>query len=106
LDPPEENLLTTRTENVFLPNTMEIKQNYPNPFNPSTFIEISGNENKHTCLQIFDINGKLIDTLIDESFVSGIQTLQWDASSFPSGIYIARISSGSIHKSIKMLLVK
>ena len=106
LDPPEENLLTTRTENVLLPNTMEIKQNYPNPFNPSTFIEISGNENKHTCLQIFDINGKLIDTLMDESFVSGIQTLQWDASSFPSGIYIARISSGSIHKSIKMLLVK
>ena len=106
LDPPEENLLSTRTENVFLPNTMEIKQNYPNPFNPSTFIEISGNENKHTCLQIFDINGKLIDTLMDESFVSGIQTLQWDASSFPSGIYIARISSGSIHKSIKMLLVK
>ena len=106
LDPPEENLLTTRTENVLLPNTMEIKQNYPNPFNPSTFIEISGNENKHIYLQIFDIKGKLIDTLMDESFVSGIQTLQWDASSFPSGIYIARISSGSIHKSIKMLLVK
>ena len=106
IDPPEENLLSTHREESFLPNTIEINQNYPNPFNPSTFIEVSSNENRQIRLEIFDIKGELIDTLMDEYFTSGIRTIQWNASFLPSGIYIARISSGSINKSVKMLLVK
>ena len=106
IDPPEENLLSTHREEFFLPNTIEINQNYPNPFNPSTFIEVSSNENRQIRLEIFDIIGELIDTLMDEYFTSGIRTIQWNASFLPSGIYIARISSGSINKSVKMLLVK
>jgi len=106
MNPPEENLLSTHTENEFLPNTIEIKQNYPNPFNPSTLIQISNNGDMQTSLHIFDINGKLVDTLMDQNFISGINTYQWNASTFPSGIYIARLSSGSMNRSIKMLLVK
>ena len=106
MDPPEENLLRTYSEEVFLPNTIEINQNYPNPFNSSTLIQISSNEDIQTSLHIFDINGKLVDTLMDQNFISGINTYQWNASTFPSGIYIARLSSGSMNKSIKMLLVK
>ena len=106
MNPPEENLLSTHTENEFLPNTIEIKQNYPNPFNPSTLIQISNNGDIETSLHIFDINGKLVDTLMDQNFISGINTYQWNASTFPSGIYIARLSSGSMNRSIKMLLVK
>ena len=106
IDPPEDNLLSTHTQSVLLPNSIEIKQNYPNPFNPSTLIQISSSGDEQTSLQIFDINGKLVDTLMDRNFISGINTYQWNASSHPSGIYIARLSSGSITKSIKMLLVK
>ena len=106
MDPPEENILRTHSEEVFLPNTIEINQNYPNPFNSSTLIQISSNENRHIRLEIFDIKGELIDTLMDEYFTPGIRTIQWNASSVPSGIYIARISSGLINKSVKMLLVK
>ena len=106
IDPPEDNLLSTHAQSVFLPNSIEIKQNYPNPFNPSTLIQISSSGDEQTSLQIFDINGKLVDTLMDRNFISGINTYQWNASSHPSGIYIARLSSGSITKSIKMLLVK
>ena len=89
-----------------MPNTIEINQNYPNPFNSSTLIQISSNENRQIRLEIFDIKGELIDTLMDEYFTPGIRTIQWNAHSVPSGIYIARISSGSINKSVKMLLVK
>jgi hypothetical protein len=106
IDPPEDNLLSTHAQSVFLPNSIEIKQNYPNPFNPSTLIQISSSGDEQTSLQIFDINGKLVDTLMDRNFISGINTYHWNASSHPSGIYIARLSSGSITKSIKMLLVK
>ena len=106
MDPPEEDLLSTHTESEFLPNTIEIKQNYPNPFNPSTLIQISSNGDIETSLHIFDINGKLVDTLMDQNFITGINTYQWNASTFPSGIYIARLSSGSMNRSIKMLLVK
>ena len=106
MDSPEEDLLPTHTESEFLPNTIEIKQNYPNPFNPSTLIQISNNGDIETSLHIFDINGKLVDTLMDQNFISGINTYQWNASTFPSGIYIARLSSGSMNRSIKMLLVK
>jgi len=106
MEPPEENLLSSHTESEFLPNTIGIKQNYPNPFNPSTLIQISSNGDMQTSLYIFDINGKLVDTLMDRKFITGINTYQWNASTFPSGIYIARLSSGSMNRSIKMLLVK
>ena len=106
IDPPEDNLLSTHTQSVLLPNSIEIMQNYPNPFNPSTLIQISSSGDEQTSLQIFDINGKLVDTLMDRNFISGINTYQWNASSHPSGVYLVRMKSGEFTQTQKVLLVK
>lgn len=81
-------------------------QNYPNPFNPSTeisfHIPISGNTN----ISIFDVNGRLVDELVNKVMPAGNHTVKWNAEKFPGGVYFCRILAGSFNDAVKMVLVK
>ena len=57
-------------------------------------------------VKIYDINGAELTTLVNEKLSSGKHSVDWDATDYPSGIYIARISSGNYFQMRKMLLVK
>ncbi|MGE5430368.1 MAG: T9SS type A sorting domain-containing protein [Syntrophomonadaceae bacterium] len=84
----------------------ELMQNYPNPFNPSTTIKYNIPEAGYVRLDIFDMLGKKIATLVDEYQSAGIHQKTLKAENLASGIYYYRIRSGSYLSTKKMLLVK
>ena len=92
-----------------LPIEFILHQNYPNPFNPTTTIwfEIPFVQTRHAVsLRIYDIAGRLIETLFDEEMEPGNHTVQWNATGFSSGVYFVRLQSGNYLQTQKILLMK
>lgn len=89
-----------------IPVDFALDQNYPNPFNPSTTIVFSIPADGHVALEIFDILGRQVETLVDKRLSAGQHRLVWSAENEPSGLYFYRLthSSGSILR--KMAIVK
>ncbi len=90
----------------------KLEQNYPNPFNPTTNIRFSLPQQAKVRMEIYDIRGALIQTLIDsEVYNGGNYEVRWNGtdalgSQVASGIYFARLTAGNYMKSIKMNLIK
>jgi hypothetical protein len=102
-------------EQVEIPTQFLLSQNYPNPFNPTTKIiyQIPGqarNDNSigltSVSLNIFDVLGKHIVTLVDEKQKPGNYEATWDALRFSSGVYFYRITVGIFSETKKMILMK
>lgn len=89
-----------------IPANFVLEQNYPNPFNPTTSIEYSVVSNEYVSLKVYDILGNEAATLVNETKSPGSYEVSWNASEFASGIYIYRLTSGSINLSKKMILIK
>jgi hypothetical protein len=91
---------------VFMPGDYYLAQAYPNPFNPSTTIGYGLPQASHVKLDIYDILGNLVTTLIDEYQPAGIHQTVWNAGDLASGTYIYRIETGQFHKVGKAMLLK
>ena len=89
-----------------IPDEISLDQNYPNPFNPSTTISYQLPEKNHVSLNVYDILGNLVTTLVDDEMEAGYYSVNWNASQLASGIYIYRIISGSYVSTKKMILMK
>ncbi|HIM53134.1 MAG TPA: T9SS type A sorting domain-containing protein, partial [Candidatus Marinimicrobia bacterium] len=99
--------IETLSSNTTLnPINIEINQIYPNPFNPTTTIRYGLNQNAIIQISIYDINGGLITTLINEFQIAGYHFITWDASNYSSGIYFLNMFSGEISETKKMVLIK
>ncbi len=89
----------------------ELFQNYPNPFNPSTSIKFAIPENGFVSLKIYNMLGKEIKTLVNNSLSKGVYNFDWDGTNnfgnkVGSGSYIYRISAGNYIKAKTMILLK
>ena len=84
----------------------ELLQNYPNPFNPATNITFKIPVTSHVTLEIFDVAGRRIATLLDESHSPGTHTVTWDASTLASGVYLYRLQAGDFRQTRSMMLMK
>lgn len=93
-------------DTLLTPSYYELYQNYPNPFNPATTIRYAVKENNNVKLEIFNVLGQKIKTLINEYKTAGEYSFVFNASSLASGVYIYRIESGSYVNSKKMILLK
>jgi len=93
------------TEN---PDSFKLNQNYPNPFNPSTNISFTVPERSAVTLTVYDVMGREVATLANNrAFSSGTHTLEFDASSLASGMYIYRLTlNNGMSLSRKMMIVK
>ena len=84
-----------------------ILSNYPNPFNPNTIISVSVGEKLHEIsLHIYDIQGRLIQTLDDGYSSTRIKKYYWNGSNYPGGIYFLKLTAGDYAKTRKMILLK
>ena len=83
-----------------------IKANTPNPFNPVTEISFEVIESATTHLFVLDMLGRRVATLVDEYLLPGAYTRRFDAAGFPSGIYIAVLSTPTVTKTRRMLLAR
>ncbi|MEA2031096.1 MAG: T9SS type A sorting domain-containing protein [candidate division Zixibacteria bacterium] len=89
-----------------LPGSFILAQNYPNPFNPTTIIEYSVPTSSHVRLEVFNILGQNVATLVDSYHSSGSYTVDFDASKQSSGIYFYRLIHNEGSETRKMTLVK
>ena len=97
---------TSITEVDDRPNAFNLAQNYPNPFNPSTRIAFSVPEAGHVRLDVFDMIGQRVATIVNEHVNAGSHTVSFDADRLSSGMYLYRLQSGSFSQTNKMMLVK
>jgi hypothetical protein len=81
-------------------------QNYPNPFNPTTTIKYSLAHSGRVTLNIYDLLGREVITLIDEEKPPGIYETTWNASSFPSGVYFLKMHADQFSETKKLMLMK
>ena len=91
---------------IEIPYKLELNQNYPNPFNPSTTISFVLPNDMQVQLEVFDVVGNHIQTLVDGRFASGIHNVNFDATNLSSGIYFYRINTPESMITKIMLLVK
>ena len=88
------------------PADFTLEQNYPNPFNPATTIRYAIPRIVNVELKVFDILGREVSTLVDETKNPGYYELQFNASNYSSGIYFYRLKAGGYIKTGKMLFLK
>jgi hypothetical protein len=94
------------------PDVYALQNNYPNPFNPETTIKYQLPEAGEVTLEIYNMLGQVVNTLVNDYQTAGRYVIQWDATnnngqSLSSGVYFYRISAGEEFHSIKkMLLLK
>jgi len=89
-----------------LPTTFKLEQNYPNPFNPSTTIRFTLPQREEVALKIFDFTGRELATLVNASLPTGEHQVAFDATNFPSGIYLYQIKTASFSQIRKAVLSK
>ena len=101
---PTERLTLYRS--TLTPEHFALQQNYPNPFNPTTTIEFSVETQSIASLQIYDIKGRLVETLVSGKLVSGSHSVEWDASNVSSGVYIYKLTTPFGQQTKKLILLK
>jgi hypothetical protein len=89
-----------------MPLCFELRQNFPNPFNPVTRIEFSLPHASWAALELFDLLGREVATLVRGELEAGAHEVAFDASGLPSGIYIYRLSTPSTNIVRKMTLLR
>ena len=89
-----------------VPTSFVLDQNFPNPFNPTTTIHYSLPKGSHVTLRVFNLLGQEVATLIDEFEPAGFRSVQFNASSLASGIYIYSLQAGEFRAARKLLLIR
>jgi hypothetical protein len=79
---------------------------YPNPFNPTTQMSLTLNTSADVSVQVFNMNGQLVDVIASGKMASGNYSFTWDATSDPSGVYFIKTEVGSEINSQKIMLIK
>ncbi|MBI9071027.1 MAG: T9SS type A sorting domain-containing protein [Melioribacteraceae bacterium] len=115
-DASGEKVISTFKVNIFLnvsvydekeiPNEYSLYQNYPNPFNPTTKIAFGLPQSSNVKIEIFDILGNKISTVLESQMSAGNHSVQFNAINLPSGTYFYRIETSKFVDVRKMLLLK
>jgi photosystem II stability/assembly factor-like uncharacterized protein len=89
-----------------VPEDFSLSQNYPNPFNPVTNIEFMVSKSSFVKLAVFDVSGREVETLVNQSMSAGSYKADWNATKYSSGIYFYSITTENYHETKKMILIK
>ena len=105
---PDISVIPTSTEGIDdLPKEFGLSQNYPNPFNPSTTIKFALPKAANVSIDVFNILGRRVASLVNQRKNAGNHTTQFQASNLSSGVYFYTLRiDGKVLKSQKMLLIK
>ncbi|HMQ79241.1 MAG TPA: T9SS type A sorting domain-containing protein [Ignavibacteria bacterium] len=103
-DPSTIGINTISTE---IPAKFNLEQNYPNPFNPVTKIRFSVPKSANITLEVYDVTGRLVSTLVkNEAVTAGLKEVDFNAVNLPSGIYFYTLKTADFTETKKMVLVK
>ncbi len=96
----------TSGEVVDVPAELQLDQNFPNPFNPTTNITFALPQSSHVTLEVFNLLGQHVETLVNGNRSEGNHTIHFDASNLTSGTYIYRLQAGDMVQTRNMTLIK
>ena len=104
-------LINDPTLVVEIPHSYRLHQNYPNPFNPITTLSYDLPEDAMVNTTIYDMMGKHVKTLINNTQNAGNKSIKWNATNddgapVSAGLYLYRIQAGDFRQSKKMVLLK
>lgn len=85
---------------------VQLAQNYPNPFNPMTRISYALPSQEFVSLVIYDVQGRAVERLVHSRQNAGVHHVEWDASSFTSGVYFYTLTAGKFQNTRRMLLLR
>ena len=88
------------------PTAFAVAQNSPNPFNPTTTISFTLAKAGKTTVDVYNVAGQKIDTLVNSSLSAGSHSVTWNAAKFSAGVYFYTVKSGDFSKTLKMTLLK
>ncbi len=88
------------------PAAFTVSQNVPNPFNPTTTISFNLAQAGKTTVEVYNVAGQKVDTLVNSSLKAGSHSVTWNAAKFSAGVYFYTVKSGSFSKTTKMTLLK
>ncbi|MFC2093222.1 T9SS type A sorting domain-containing protein [Bacteroidota bacterium] len=92
-----------------IPDRFKLYINYPNPFNPSTKIKFDVPENSFVTINVFDVLGRKVECLINQTLSAGSYITEWNASNFASGVYYYKMNvdgSNNFMETKRMVLLK
>lgn len=89
-----------------IPNNFSLLQNYPNPFNPVTKISFEIPKSSVVKISVFDVTGKEVAVLVNETLRAGTYQTDWNANAYSSGVYFYRIQAGEFSETKRMMLVR
>lgn len=98
--------ITSNPRDLTLPQKTYLNQNYPNPFNPQTTISFGLTKASLTLLEVFDIQGRKVQQLVNKVLNAGDHRVNFNAQTLPSGIYIFRLKANNVTLTRKMSLIK
>jgi len=88
------------------PAAFTVAQNSPNPFNPTTTINYTLAKAGHVTIDVFNVAGQRVDTIVNSNMNAGSHSATWNASKFSAGVYFYTVKSGDFSKTVKMTLLK
>ena len=100
------NLVSSLSIESLFPEKYSLKSPYPNPFNPVTNIDYSLTINTDVELVVYNIAGRQVQTLLSDFQIAGYHSINWNASNYPSGVYLIRMDNGEFTQIQKVVLVK
>ncbi len=99
-------ILSVNPVSSTVPERFNVSQNYPNPFNPSTTIHLDIPAAARVSVTVYNILGKIMQTLVSQDLSAGSYDVKWDASAMASGVYFYKVRAGSFEQTKRMMLVK
>jgi len=88
------------------PSAFAVAQNSPNPFNPTTTISFTLAKAGKTTVEVYNVAGQKIDTLVNSRLSAGAHSVVWNAARFSAGVYFYTVKNGDFSKTMKMTLLK
>ncbi len=94
-----------------IPTVLDLQDNFPNPFNPTTTIRFDVPQQGQVLLEVFDVHGRLVSSLLNETRPAGYHTVVWDGldnvgARVASGVYFYRVEAGNFSETKRMTLIK
>ena len=89
-----------------VPEEFLLKNAYPNPFNPVTTLEFGIPVDGNVSIEIYNLQGRLVETLTERYMEAGYHSVVWNADSHSSGMYFVQMRAGEFLKTQKLILVK
>jgi len=99
-------MVESLSEMQVIPNEYALLPAYPNPFNPVTTISFGLPEESNVSLVVYDLQGRIVETLLKSQTKAGYHHVTWDAQDEASGVYFVKLTAGTFTTQQKVLLVK